>query len=112
MQTHKRDLKLIGDIDPKCFNGVSKFVSSDGFLYPCCFVYTQKKQIVKWADQNGYDIQDINLNKYTHNEIVNGKFMKEFNSRFDINVCQYHCGKNSYKTELFGHPKWEKYGSK
>ena len=38
--------------------------------------------------------------------------MKEFNSRFDINVCQYQCGKNSYKTELSGQPKWEKYVSK
>lgn len=85
------------------------FLSSDGFLYPCCFVYTNKHELIEWAKQNNTDIDDLNIKNHKAQDIKNSDFMKKFNKSFNIDTCRRECGRTSYSTTVFGQPKWENY---
>jgi len=101
----------VAGITPKCFIDMSPFLSADGTLYPCCFVYTRKEELEEWAKNNNADIQELNVTKYTSDQVHNSNFMKKFNQSFDIHTCHRECGKTSYNTSLQGQPKWETYKS-
>jgi|MDTC01.2.fsa_nt_gb hypothetical protein len=99
----------VEDLDPKCFKDMAHFLSADGNLYPCCFVYVQKDELKEWAIKNNADINDLNIEKNTPNQVETSNFMNKFNKSFAIKTCYRECGKKGYNTSLTGQPKWETY---
>jgi len=97
LKTSKKGVILTGII-PKCLENNGKaFIGSDGTLWPCCWIYTLGHELKEWATKNDCDIDDINLNKYTIDEIKNSKLMTQFNQSFDTDVCRRECGEQSWK---------------
>ena len=59
-------------ITPKCLEKNGKaFIGSNGTLWPCCWIYTLGHELEEWAIKYDCNIDDINLNKYTIDEINN-----------------------------------------
>ena len=74
------------------------FLATTGLLWPCCYLYTNKNDLVEWAEKYGFNtnLEDIDLNKHTIAEIHNSKFMQKFLSNFDTQTCRKECGANSW----------------
>ncbi len=97
MRTTKKGKTLTG-ITPKCLEKNGKaFIGSNGTLWPCCWIYTLGHELEEWAIKYDCNIDDINLNKYTIDEINNSKLMTKFNQSFDTDVCRRECGEKSWK---------------
>ena len=87
-------------ISPKCLQNTGKaFIGATGELWPCCWLYSQRQDLEIWAEQNDCDMSDINMNKYTIQEIQSSKLMKEFNKSFDTPTCRKECSGESHWTK-------------
>jgi len=100
--------KLTG-LSPKCLKGMNRFVGANGHLYPCCFVYTNHKQLTEWAEKYNQDKTELDLNKHSHEEVINSNFMKKLFENFDMKVCRKMCSDESYNTKGQTKPLWDEY---
>jgi len=100
--------KLTG-LSPKCLTGLNRFIGANGHLYPCCFVYTNFKDLNEWAEKYGQDKSEIDLNIHSHDEVISSNFMKKLYENFDMPVCRRYCSSTSYDTKGQNKPLWDEY---
>tara|TARA_B100001287_G_scaffold267137_1_gene261886 strand:- start:1088 stop:1405 length:318 start_codon:yes stop_codon:yes gene_type:complete len=85
---------------PKCLQNTGKaFIGATGELWPCCWLYSQRLDLEIWAEQNNCDMSDIDMNKYTIQEIQTSKLMTKFNKSFDTPTCKRECIGDSHWTK-------------
>lgn len=99
-------------ISAKCLKGMSRFLGANGKLYPCCFVYTNHADWNAWCEKYGVDTEQNNLNKYTHEQIMDSVMKTLVDSNFDMETCDRECGVDGYNSELSNQPKWNHYVNK
>ena len=96
----KRIEDTLTTILPKCLQNTGKaFIGATGELWPCCWLYSQRRDLEIWSEQNNCDMGDIDMNKYTIQEIQSSKLMKEFNKSFDTPTCKKECSGESHWTK-------------
>ena len=87
-------------ISPKCLQEFGKaFIGATGELWPCCWLYSQRRDLEIWAEQNNCDMSDIDLNNYTIKEVKSSTLWKEFHNSFDTPTCKRECAGDSHWTK-------------
>lgn len=88
---------LIG-ITPKCLQEPGKsFIGANGELWPCCWLYSMRKDLHDWANRNNCNMSDLDLNRYTIQEVHSSKLMTMFQKSFDTETCRRECSSSSWK---------------
>ena len=83
---------------PKCLEATGKaFIGATGELWPCCWLYSQRKDLEIWAEQNNYSMDDIDLKKHTIQQVTDSIIWKEFFKSFDTPTCIRECSDSSEK---------------
>ena len=62
-------------------------------------VVFQRRDLENWAERNNCDMSDIDMNKYTIQEIQSSKLMTKFNKSFDTPTCKRECTGDSNWTK-------------
>ena len=87
-------------ISPKCLQNTGKaFIGATGELWPCCWLYAQRRDLEIWAEQNNCDISDIDMNRYTIQEVKASTLWTEFHKSFNTPTCEKECTGNSHWTK-------------
>lgn len=95
----KKEKTLTGII-PKCLQNTGKaFIGATGELWPCCWLYSQRRDLEIWAEKNDCDISDIDMHKYTIQQIQASKLMIEFQKSFDTPTCKRECTGDTHWTK-------------
>ena len=83
-------------ITPKCEErGGKHFIGATGELWPCCWLYSQRRDLEIWAEQNDCDMSDIDLKKHTIQEVIASTLWTEFHKSFDTPLCIKECSDSS-----------------
>lgn len=85
-------------IIPKCLQNRGKaFIGATGELWPCCWLYSQRADLEIWAEKNNCDMSDLDLNRYTIQEVHSSKLITMFKKSFDTETCRRECSSSSWK---------------
>jgi hypothetical protein len=89
-QQNWKQSRSIKKINPKCNNGLSHYISAEGYYMPCCFIgdhrFYYKTQFGKNRKQ--YAIDTVTLSEILNDPTMNG-FYDNLNEQ---SVCQFNCG--------------------
>lgn len=96
-----KNAETLTGISPKCLQQRGKaFIGATGELWPCCWLYSQRKDLHKWTDLNGLSMDAIDLKNHTVSEVKASTLWIEFHKSFDTPTCKRECGKDSWDNKM------------